>query len=169
MNIPTLEVQSSQLQRTVGDAYLKLQLNQQISAVLSMAHVQEALAVPVGRITLMPNMPACVLGLLNQRSQVLWIIDLPQMLDLPTLDTEVQHYSIAIIRVGSIPLGLVVQEVKGVMRFSVDSIQSPIGAVAPSLVPYLRGCILQSTEVLLVLDAEAIANSPLLHSNESLR
>ncbi len=164
MNIQTLEVHSNRLQRTVGDAYLKLQLNQQTSAVLPMAHVQEALVVPVGRLTLMPNMPACVLGLLNQRSQVLWVIDLPQMLDLQTLDTDVQHYSIAIVRVGSIPLGLVVQEVKGVMRWSSDSIQPPIGAVAPDLVPYLRGCMLQPTEVLLVLDAEAIVNSPILHS-----
>ena len=167
MNTTALPTQLSRIQRNAGDAYLRLQLNHQTPAVVAMEHTQEVLVVPAGRITPMPNMPACVLGLLNQRSRVLWVVDLPQMLDLQAFDRDVQQYNIAIVRVGSIPLGLVVQEVKGVMRLTAASLQSPIGTVAPGLIPYLRGCILQQTEVLLVLDAEAIVHSPVLHSNPS--
>jgi len=180
MNIQSLAVQStlfqkeatlnaSSKQQKVGKAYLKFQLDQLTPAVLSMPHVQEAIVVPARRITLMPNMPACVLGLLHQRGQVLWTINLPQMLNLQTLNLDVSHYNIIIVRVGNIPLGLVVQEVKGVMRSPSNAIQSPVGVVAPTLVPYLQGCILQPQEVLLVLDAEAIVHSPILRSNEPFR
>ena len=165
MNTSTLAFQSNQLQKNLGDPYLRLQLDRQTQAVLPMEDTQEVLVVPVGRIMPMPNMPACVLGLLNQRSRVFWVIDLPQMLELQALDTEVQQYNLAIVRVGNIPLGLVVEKVKGVMRFTADLMQSPIGTVAPGLIPYLRGCLLQKTEVLLVLDAEAIVRSPILHSS----
>ncbi len=165
MNTSTLAFQSNQLQKNLGDPYLRLQLDRQTQAVLPMEDTQEVLVVPVGRIMPMPNMPACVLGLLNQRSRVFWVIDLPQMLELQPLDTEVQQYNLAIVRVGNIPLGLVVEKVKGEMRFTADLMQSPIGTVAPGLIPYLRGCLLQKTEVLLVLDAEAIVRSPILQSS----
>jgi len=118
----------------------------------------------------MPNMPTCILGLLHQRGQVIWVIDLPKMLELQALNLDVQElYNIIIVRVGNIPLGLAVQEVKGVMRSHFSTIQSPVGVVAPTLVPYLQGCILQPKEVLLVLDAEAIVHSPTLRNNEPFR
>ncbi|MGK7876648.1 MAG: chemotaxis protein CheW [Xenococcaceae cyanobacterium] len=165
MNTSKDTLESSQLQKNLGDPYLKLQLDQRTSAALPMKHAKEVLVVAVERITSMPNMPACVLGLLNQRSRVLWVVDLPQMLDLQALERDVQNYNIAIVRVGNTPLGLLVKEVKGVMRTVEDSIQSPIGTVASGLIPYLRGCVLQETSVVLVLDAEAIVNSPILHNN----
>jgi twitching motility protein PilI len=155
----------NQVDRTLGDTYLKFQLEQQTPAILSMEHAQEVLIVPAGRITPMPNMPECVLGLLNRRNRVLWVIDLAQMLQLQPLDTNVQQYHIVIIRVGQVPLGLVVQEVKGVTRFKLDCIQSPMGLVTSALTPYVHGCIMQQKEVILVLDAEAIVHSPILHSD----
>jgi twitching motility protein PilI len=162
---PILAPHLNQVDRTVGDTYLKFQLEQQIPVTLSMEQAQEVLIVPTGRITPMPNMPECVLGLLNRRNRVLWVIDLAQMLQLQPLDTNVQQYHIVIIRVGQVPLGLVVQEVKGVTRFTLDCIQSPMGLVTSGLTPYVRGCILQQKEVILVLDAEAIVHSPILHSD----
>ncbi len=165
MDNPILAPHLNQVDRTVGDTYLKFQLEQQIPVTLSMEQAQEVLIVPTGRITPMPNMPECVLGLLNRRNRVLWVIDLAQMLQLQPLDTNVQQYHIVIIRVGQVPLGLVVQEVKGVTRFTLDCIQSPMGLVTSGLTPYVRGCILQQKEVILVLDAEAIVHSPILHSD----
>ncbi len=163
--MPSIEIESSQQQRTIERSYLKIQLDEQTAAVLPMTHVQEALIVPVGRVTSMPNMPACVMGLLNQRSRVLWVVALPQILGLHHLDIDIQNYNIVIIRVGNIPLGLAVWQVKGVVRFGSNLLQSPAGTVTPELLPYIQGCILQSTEVLLVLDSEAIVHAPILKSN----
>ncbi len=165
MNPLTLALQSNQSKKDLGDPYLSLQLDSQTAAVLPMEHAQEVLVVPVERIVPMPNMPECVLGLLNQRSRVFWAIDLPQMLELQPIDRDVQQYNIAIVRVENVPLGLVVQEVKGVMRLSADALQSPIGAFAPSLTPYLRGWVQQKSDALLVLDAKAIMRSPILHGD----
>ncbi|GAB4377152.1 MAG: chemotaxis protein CheW [Elainellaceae cyanobacterium] len=150
-------------QRNSGDAYLRFELCPQTPAVLVMRHVQEAIVLPARRLTAMPNMPACMLGLMNRRSRVVWVVDLPQLLGLSMLDASIQQYHLVMIQVGAISLGLAVQQVEGIAWLEPDRIQSPIGQVIPSLVPYLRGCALQlreqSQDILLVLDAEAITQS----------
>lgn len=147
-----------------GDAYLKFQFGEQTSAVLSMSQAQEVFILPVGRLTAMPNMPPYVMGLLNRRSKVLWVVDLAAMLGLPEMLTNVQHYNSVIINSGSLSLLLIVQAVEGVVRLTPECIQPPLGQVYSGLVPYLRGCVLLEKEILLVLDAEAIIRSPLLHN-----
>ena len=151
-------------QKPVGDAYLKFRLGQQTPAVFSMKHVQEALILPAHRLTPMPNMPACLLGLMNRRSRVMWVVDLAQLLGLPVLDASARQYSLVIIRVGSVPLALGVQKIEGIAWLTAESIQPPPGQAPSSLLPYLRGCILQQKEILLVLNAEAVVQSSVLHS-----
>lgn len=145
----------------LGDAYLKFQLDQQTPAILSMEYTQEFFIAPSERITPMPNTPKCVMGLVNRHNRVLWAVDLARILDLQPLNNKAQQYHIVIIRVGQIPLGLAVQEVKGVARFTPDRIQSQTGFVTPSLAPYLNGCVLQQKNILLLLNAEAIVHSPI--------
>ncbi|MDZ8109872.1 MAG: chemotaxis protein CheW [Nostoc sp. DedQUE12a] len=152
-------------EKNLADGYLKFQLNQQTAAVLSMKHTQEAILVPVDSVTSMPNMPTCILGLMNWRSRIIWVVDLPRMLNLESLDYRVRQYSAIVIRVESLLLGLVVQEIKGTIRFVADEIHSPIGQVASSLVPYLCGCVVQEKEILLVLDSQAIVQSSILRSD----
>jgi twitching motility protein PilI len=154
---------TNQHQNKLGDTYLKFQLNQQTSAILAMTHTQEAVILPVDTITPMPNMPACILGLMNWRSRIIWTVDLPRMLNLESLDNRLRQYNVVVIKVESLILGLVVQEIKGITKFMPDEIHSPIGQVASSLVPYLQGCVAQQEEVFLVLDAQAIVNSAVLY------
>lgn len=165
MNSPNIILSTKQNENNLGDGYLKFRLNQQTAAVLSMRHTQEAVVVPVESVTSMPNMPACILGLMNWRSRIVWAIDLPRMLNLEALDNRFRQYNAIIIRVESVILGLVVQEIKGTTKFMPDDIRSPVGQVASSLVPYLRGCVVQQKEILLVLDAQAIVQSSILRSD----
>ena len=155
-NALTLLSNQSLQTKNQGDTYLKFQLSQQTFAVLSMSQAQEVIVLAPSRLTPMPNMPTYVMGLMNRRSRVLWVIDLPRMLGLPRTETNVQQYNIVIIRNKSATLGLIVTAVEGVMRLTSECIQSPIEQVSSSLIPYLRGCILQEQEILLLLDAEAI-------------
>ncbi|MBE9051950.1 purine-binding chemotaxis protein CheW [Nostocales cyanobacterium LEGE 11386] len=152
-------------QNKLGDGYLKFQLNQQTTAILSMKYTQEAVILPVESVTSMPNMLPCILGLMNWRSHIIWAIDLPRMLNLESLDHRLRQYNVIVIKVESLLLGLVVQEIKGTTKFMPDDIHSPVGQVASSLVPYLRGCVVQQGEILLVLDAQAIVHSPILRSD----
>ncbi|MBV8886520.1 MAG: purine-binding chemotaxis protein CheW [Chroococcidiopsidaceae cyanobacterium CP_BM_RX_35] len=156
--------QVNQLQRILRDTYLRLQIEHDTPAILSVEYVQEVLIVPAVQVTSMPNMPSYVLGLLNRRNRILWVIDLAQMLNLKTFTADTKQYNLAIIRVGQIPLGVVVYAVKGVTQFAPESLQSVQGLVISALAHYLHGCILQQQEILLVLKAEAIVNSLAMHN-----
>lgn len=157
-----METQTLSSNKTVGDPYLHLQIDSQTQILLPMIATQEVLITPVSRLTMMPNMPACFLGLLNQRSRIFWVIDLGKLLSLQPLSSDIQEYSIAIIRLGKMALGLAVEKVQGVIRCPKERIQSPIGTVESNLVPYLQGCIVQKKQIFLILDPEAIVNSPVL-------
>ncbi|MFO5491957.1 MAG: chemotaxis protein CheW [Cuspidothrix sp.] len=158
LNYPTIHTNKE-------DSYLKFQLNQQTGAVLSISHTQEAIVTPVTSVTAIPNMPSCVLGLMNWRSHIIWIVDLPKMFNLESLDYRLRQYNIIVIQMKSMILGVVVQEIQGTTKFTVDDICSPVGQVASSLVPYLCGCIVQQEEILLVLDAVHILQSEILRIN----
>lgn len=164
MDTLALTRQLGRSHKTSGEAHLKFQLNQQTPAVFSMKHVQEVLVLPVHRLTPMPNMLPCMLGLMNRRSRVLWLVDLAQLLGISRLNVATRHYNMIIIRVGHLSLGLVVHQVEGMTWLQKDTIQSPLGQTTAGLVPYLQGCVLQEKEILLVLDAEAIAQSPALRN-----
>jgi positive phototaxis protein PixI len=149
-----------QNKKNLGDSYLKFQFGQQIPAVLSMSQAQEVVVLPVERLTPIPNMPAHVMGLLNRRSRVLWVIDLARMLGIGGIEINVQHYNIIIISDNKASFGVIVQAVEGVVRLGYESIQPPIEQIASGLLPYLRGCVMQEQEILLVMDAEALLHSP---------
>jgi positive phototaxis protein PixI len=161
MKLPILDTQTLQ-QKAVGDPYLKMQLTLLQSAVLPMAQAQEAIAIAPSRVTPVPNMPTCVLGLLNHKSRVLWVIDLSQFLGLPNQGLNTQQYNIAIIRLDKTLLGMVVPEINGVVRFDPKEMEPLRGEIEPSLAPYLSGCFIQGSKVLWVLDPKAIIQSSAL-------
>lgn len=180
MNASVLAHRALQSQGASGAACLSFQLNEQTPAIFPMRQVQEVIVLPAQQITPIPNMPPCVLGLSTRRSRVMWLVDLAHMLLSNPLPSNVRNYNVIIIRVDQtlqqqnmlvatahkqVLLGLIVPTMKGVVRFSPDLIQRPKGHFAPSLAPCLRGCLLQQDEMLLVLDAEAIARSPILQSS----
>ncbi|AHJ30265.1 chemotaxis protein CheW [Nodularia spumigena CS-584] len=164
MNNSRIRVEEQLSANNLENGYLQFKLNQQTTAILSMNYTQEAVILPVESVTSMPNMLPCVLGLMNWRSRIIWAIDLPRMLNLEFLDGRLRQYNIIVIQVESLLLGLVVHEVKGITKFISDDIESPVGQVASSLVPYLSGCVVQEEEILLVLDAQSIIDSPIFRS-----
>lgn len=164
MDTPTssLTPQLNQPESVAESSYLRFQLNKDTSAVLPMKYVQEVFMISTGQITPIPNMPECVLGLLNRRNRILWAVDLALMLTLQPIDTSSQQYHVMIIRVGETPLSLLVREVKGVTRLtSVHPIDGENNAIGLS---YLCGYLWYHQQQLFVLDAEAIIHSPSLYS-----
>ncbi|MEA5581847.1 chemotaxis protein CheW [Nodularia harveyana UHCC-0300] len=161
MNDSRIIIEQQSIQGKSENSYLKFYLNQETPAILSMNYTQEAVKIPVESVTSMPNMLPCVLGLMNWRNRVVWVIDLPRMLNLESLDGRLKQYQIVVIQVELLLLGLVVHDIKGVTKFMSDDIQSPVGQVASSLVPYLSGCVIKEEEILLVLDAVSLVNSPI--------
>lgn len=152
-----LAINEKSKSNSLEDSYLQFQINQQTTAVLSIKNIQEAIIIPVETVTSMPNMPAWILGLMNWRSRIIWVIDLPKMFNLDGINHR-RQYNIIVVKVESNILGLVVQQIKGTTKLKADDVHSPVGQVATSLVPYLCGCVEQKEETLLVLDAKNIVN-----------
>lgn len=164
----------------LGEAvYLSFQLYERMMAAFPMAQVDEVVTVSSPQITPVPNMSPSVLGLLTQRSRVIWAVDLAHMLlQASPHPTGISH-TVIVIRIvpklqqSLLPttaqaqslLGLIVPAVKGAVRFSPELIQTPQMQFSPALMSCLQGCLLQQKDMLLVLDAAAIAHSPILHGH----
>lgn len=162
----TISQQPSSLSRVSyggrSHTHLKFDLAHQMPAVLPLSHVQEAITVPTQRVTPMPNMHLCLLGLINRRSQVIWVVDLAQMLGISTGLQSSQQWNLILVQTSATSLAFRVQEVRGILNITPDMIQSAPANFSSNILPYLDGCVSQASEVLLVLNAEAIAQSSLL-------
>lgn len=152
-------------QNALTDTYLKFQLNEFTYAALPVKYLHEVVVVPVESIPSIPNMPACVLGLINWRSRIIWVIDLPNMLNLETVNSTCRQHKILVIQTESTALALVVPEIIGTTRLMANDIKSPQEKFSSDLLPYLRGWILQNQEQILVLDTQAILQSAIFHNN----
>ncbi len=158
-SIPQITPQGEGNAKAIGNPHIRLRLDDNHLAAVNTDQAQEVLVIPQQRLAVMPNMPTPVMGLLNHRSRIFWVIDLPELFGLTPLDPRSPEYHLAILRVNNKSIGLAVQEVQGVARFSTEVIQSAIdNELSPGLIPYLKGCIPQESEMLLVLDAVAISS-----------
>ncbi|MEM0981243.1 MAG: chemotaxis protein CheW [Cyanobacteria bacterium P01_H01_bin.58] len=153
-----------------GERYLKFDIAPNLPALIALEDVQESAQVPSHRITPLPNLPACILGLMNVRNQVLCIVDLAQVLQIPTLWSHRQDYSVVTIRLASTPetaeetnlLSLMLHDIQGIVRLQPEAIESSVDAFVPTLMPFLQGCVVQGAKSLPILDVNAIAAAPAL-------
>jgi positive phototaxis protein PixI len=157
-NIPTKKARKS-----AGIGHVKFYLDRSTLAALPTLQVQEVLTLPAARLTAMPNMPACVLGLMNRRAQVMWLVDLPHLLGNAPLETNVQQYSILVVRLGSESLGLAVARIEGTVGLPAELMAPPPTYCQPSLRAYVNGCVIQDAETLWLLDSERLLQSPALN------
>jgi positive phototaxis protein PixI len=157
-----------QAERAVGELFLRFKLQSNLMAALRLEVVQEVLSIPADHLTPIPFMPECTFGLLNQRSRIIWAVDLPQIMGLSHIDRNRQQYNIAIIKTGNNTIATVVDEIKGVFRFPQELVQTNVESLPPNLVSYLQGCIVQEEEILMLLEPNSIINSPMLGVDLSL-
>ena len=155
---PSVKTELAVPNRLIGEAYLKFQLAPRVPAVFAARSVEEATVLPAAQVTPIPNMPACILGIVNRRNRVIWLANLVQLLGLAIPDSPRQQYSTVIVKAGS-SLGLAVDEISGIVHLPAEALQPVPAQVNPILMPYLRGCAVLDEQILLVLDAEAVLQS----------
>lgn len=163
MKTSALVRQTARTSKQAGDPYLKLQIANSVYAVLLMRKIQEVLTLPAAQLTSMPNMPACILGLMNRRSQIYWVVDLAKLLGIEPLDAGTQQYNVAIARVGSMTLGLAVRKVDSKCWLAPEEIQPSPPHLAAEITSYLQGYVLRQPQTLLVLDVDSIMNSSVFY------
>ncbi|URR34941.1 chemotaxis protein CheW [Thermosynechococcus sp. HN-54] len=143
--------------RPQGAPYLRLVVHEQLTALLPMTEIQQVLVIPPQQLTVIPNMPPVVMGLLNFRNRIVWVLDLAHLLSLEPLDADMSLVTIVLLHTPKGYLGLALKEVRGIVRLPERAIQSPVGTVSAALVPYLKGCCRLAEEVVFILDGAAIA------------
>jgi positive phototaxis protein PixI len=141
--------------------YLRVQLTPKNLVGFALDQTSEAIMIPSSRLAAMPNLPECVLGLVNHRNRILWTVDLAALLGFAPLDAFCPRYSAVVVRDAHQSLAFVVRELKGIWRTDAEVLPPP--KTFPHLLPVLAGVLYQSPETLLLLDPVA-----LLHASDSL-
>lgn len=146
-----------------GQPYLRFQLTAEISALMGMDAVHEALLVSSQHLTPIPNMPSSSLGVMHSRDHVFFVVDLAQLLQLSGTLGNRHQYTVIVMQTGGqgikengILLGLAVNSIQGTTRLMPEDLVSPEGHFPESLTPCLQGCVYRASEALMVLDPEGI-------------
>ncbi len=115
-----------------GLPYVRFHVTSEISALLSMTHIEESLVVDADKITPLPSMPASHIGMLNSRDHVFCLWDLAHLLNLPSQINNPQEYQVLVL--SSTPntardsqkvfSGFAIQKIEGIMRLAEPDIQT---------------------------------------------
>jgi len=153
-----IELSQVRVSEVSGSPYLRLQLEPHVSVAIDLPLVQETFVAEANRVTLMPNVHPCLIGLIEHRSSIFWTLDLPQLLGFTPLDSATVDYNIAVLRVRGELLGVAIRRIGRVIRFTDEAIRSPLDQNLPAtLIPFLRGILPSPEGKIYVLDAESIA------------
>ncbi len=153
--------------KSLGQVYLKFDLGANIPVIVPMHYVREAISRTLQQLTPMPHMPPYLLGLMHRQAQVMWAIDLAHLLDIGSISPHLAEQDFIILRVGAAYIAIAVHQIQGSTWLSAEEIQPSLSHTTAQFSQYLSGCVLKKHEVMFVLDAEAIVQSPSFQCAES--
>lgn len=110
-----------------------------------------------GNFTKVPNTPVYVRGVDNLRGDIIPVIDLRTMFNLPaeTKDATSQE-NIVILRLDALVLGVVVDTIEKVVGISSDSIQPPHPIFGDINIQYISGVVENDARLYIILDVDRI-------------
>lgn len=150
------------LQNPEGDLHLRFFLPSGLELALPAVGVREVVSPAPDRITPVPNSSPLLLGILNLRGQVIWVVDIGQFLgDGPPLNTDRTEIPVIAIEDEEVIVGLAVNQVIGMDWLDPEKIR--LSADVPdNMAPFLRGEWVINAETnrcLRLLDPMAILRS----------
>jgi positive phototaxis protein PixI len=163
-NFLSANVTTAKRDQKSGQQFLHFKLLPDTDLLLPVQQMVEVLNIPVLEIVPIPDLPAWVLGVHNWRGEILWLVDLGQLIGLaPIYQQGTGRYTAIVISQGAKEqgdrtLGLLVHRVEDIEWCNPDLIESPPqSAVSTALAPFLRGYLVQPTgEIMVVLDGNSI-------------
>jgi positive phototaxis protein PixI len=146
--------------------FLTLHLSAKDTAVISLEQITEVFQISLTDICGVPQMPSCVLGIYNWRGEMLWLVDLEEMLGYGSILQAANSLSslmaIVLEREGK-HLGLLVRSLMDIESLDINQMKPASAELFyPGMTPFLKGYFINSDEeMLLNLDATAIIQSPM--------
>ena len=114
-----------------------------------------------GNFTKVPNTPVYVRGVDNLRGDIIPIIDLRTMFNLPVETKDIGGLeNIIILRLDALVLGIVVDTIEKVVGISSESIQPPHPIFGDINIQYINGVIENDSRLYIILDVDRIFGQP---------
>ncbi len=146
--------------------FLSFHLGTKDTAVMSLQHITEVLQVPLTEICGVPQMPSCVLGIYNWRGEMLWLVDLEDMLGY----TPLSHSTNSLTRMMAIViqkdgkyLGLLVRQILDIEWLDVKRIKNVDNQLFSSqIIPFIQGYFINDKEEMITyIDAQSVIRAPM--------
>ncbi|AFY43826.1 chemotaxis protein CheW [Nostoc sp. PCC 7107] len=146
--------------------FLSFTLGSNDQAVISLQHITEVLQISLVDICGVPQMPSCILGIYNWRGEMLWLVDLEEMLGYPSLLRGINFLSkmmAIILEVDGKNLGFLVRNMMDIECLEPQQMKQPSADLfSPKISAFLQGYFINSVEKMVFsLDAVAIVKSPI--------
>ena len=161
------------LQLAQKKQFLRFSLEPKTAVMLPIEQVTEVLKLSLNKIVPIPQMPSWTMGIYNWRGEILWTVDLGDLLGLNTWQEQQINRSYITAIIISYPnsskakglekksIGLIVKGVEDIEWCDPNSIKPvPPSAITPVLAPFIQGHWLKpGGEMMLILDGDSIINS----------
>ncbi len=152
------------------EQFLKFILLPDTNLMISLTEIAAVLKIPFGQVIPIPEMPSWVIGVYNWRGEIVWMIDLGQLLGFtPWYQQSVStsnHKAVVIhpsdqnrkSRTTGDLVGLIVSDVNDIEWCNTNELHSPpASAVTNELAPFLRGYwVKDGGEIIVTIDSDAI-------------
>ncbi len=119
---------------------------------------------PLSEFTPLPSTPAFVLGLVNVRGQILSIIDIKKLFDLPEKGlTDLNK--VIVVHANQMELGILADAIVGVRSIALEEFQPALPTLTGIRAEYLKGI---TKDPMVVLDVEKILSDEKILVNEAV-
>lgn len=146
--------------------FLSFNLGDTDTAVILLEDIIEVVTVSLTDICSVPQMHSCILGIYNWRGEMLWIIDLEEMLGYTSVTQEarlVPKMMVIVVQTEGKSLGILVRKLIDIYWLDTDLMKLPDSQLfKPEIIPRLYGYFINDSEDIIInLNANAIVKSPI--------
>jgi chemotaxis signal transduction protein len=151
-------------EQQIGQRFLRFHLGSEDTALLPVNAVKEVLSVSGDKILPVPDVSPSVLGLHNWRGEMLWVVDLNDLLGFASLweiQNIVANINVIVLQVEQQEIGIAVRQVETIEQHDWQKLQPPEGLFPPHILSYAQGYLTEASSI--ILDAAALVKA--FHKN----
>ncbi|MBE9233056.1 MAG: hypothetical protein RLZZ29_175 [Cyanobacteriota bacterium] len=146
--------------------FLSFSLGVRDTAVIPLEQITEVVQIPLTEICGVPQMPNCVVGIYNWRGEMLWLVDLEEMLGYPPLlqgSNFLSKMMALVLEHEGKYLGILIRQLIDIDWLDTQRMKQPSEEVFyPEMTPFLRGYFINDAEQMIFnLDASAMLQTSL--------
>ncbi|MDJ0574879.1 MAG: chemotaxis protein CheW [Xenococcaceae cyanobacterium MO_234.B1] len=128
-------------------------------ALLEAEIVTEIITVSVSEILSVPQMPYCVLGIYSWRSEMLWIVDLENLLGYPpSFEPTNDTVLVMVVQIEGQSLGLVIPQIDNIIEQDLEQFKAPSSEIfSEDVLPFLNGYLTdKSNNIVMLINAAEV-------------